>query len=125
MTSEELRAQWEKENKGESAYKLMAEDNFRFQSQRGFRAVECVNVKYSEWLEKKICQCSDSGLNAVLADGWREINKTLPNQGERVLIYVVYSNEQRIEIARLYGDKFDDGKLVTHWQPLPLPPTVS
>jgi len=83
---------------------------------------------------EKICQYSDSDLNAVLADGWRETSKILPEVGVVVLTYDHYgmtADEREVMIGFI---DMDDGHWYipwteeeikpTHWQPLPLPPTV-
>lgn len=74
-----------------------------------------------EALEDPIMDC---------ADGWRETSKILPDKDGMYLIYINYGMDwQRIRATTYLtvdgnfgGWKIDE---ITHWRPLPFPPTVS
>lgn len=61
-------------------------------------------------------------------NGWIDVEKELPNDGEAVLIYQqqddVWLGFLDSDTWRLVsGDRCDEHEPVTHWQPLPAPPT--
>jgi hypothetical protein len=86
-----------------------------------------------------ICKKENSNVAApvsrynVLADGWRETSKILPDNRDDVI--VGNSDNKCVSVGWYNADNSTGGKWivrtvhfdgeVTHWQPLPLPPTVS
>ncbi len=66
------------------------------------------------------------------ADGWRDASKELPQEDGRYWVYSEYSNGNGwLGYARYFAGSWecvDDGfhpddHRITHWQPLPKPPT--
>lgn len=94
---------------------------------------ESIGNRLSEKLKEKSGNLPEvDSRNAVLADGWREISKILPDKLTYCLVYNIISELGTGEIAWCFYNS--EGKWagenefynnVTHWQPLPLPPTVS
>lgn len=63
-----------------------------------------------------------------MIEKWIPVTERLPEDGKRVVCFMVYAPPLRISIQYnvWLGDEWevDDGH-VTHWMPLPLPPKVS
>lgn len=69
-------------------------------------------------------QCSVSDLKDMLADGWRDVRKVLPDKPGYYLVHDTKTNNSHVRVLwfDMYHKRFSNGIKVVAWSELPKPP---